>query len=285
MSHIAYVNGVYTPHCDAAVHIEDRGYQFADGVYEVIAVYQGIAKDLEEHLIRLDSSLSKLSIPSPMSKSSIRIILNRIIHKNHIDEGLLYIQITRGQARRNHSYTKDMVPSLVITARSTSLPPHNLSENGVSVITYPDIRWKRCDIKSLSLLPNVLAKQEAKDKNAFEAIFVDDSGYITEGSSSNVWIVSNEGKLITRHIDNLILSGVTRHTLINFCIEKGLEFEEKSFSRDEAINSKEVFLTSTGIFILPVISIDNNKIGSGMPGSIFKLLNKFYIQHMKGPKA
>jgi len=279
MSRIAYVNGIYLPHADASVHIEDRGYQFADGVYEVWSVRNGKLQDHQPHLDRLVRSLSELKIPITFSIRSLNVILKEIIRRNRVNNGMVYLQITRGVAPRDHAWPKAIKPSIVLTARSTNFIAAEKQANlGVKVITLPDTRWKRCDIKSVSLLPNVLAKHEAKEQGAYEALLVDDQGFITEGSSSNAWIISQDDKLITRNISTQILSGVTRLAVIEIAKQFRLTIEERKFTVLEAQQAKEAFITAATALVMPVVQIDDVKINAGTPGSVTLALRKAYIE-------
>ncbi|OUT98415.1 MAG: D-amino acid aminotransferase, partial [Flammeovirgaceae bacterium TMED32] len=214
MSRVAYVNGRYLRHAEAQVHVEDRGYQFSDGVYEVILIKNGKMIDEEQHLERLKKSLSSLEINPPMKRAPMRHVMKELIKRNKFRNGIVYIQITRGVAAREHSFPKYSKPALVMTARRIATKTNDEIESGVKVITIDDIRWKRCDIKSTSLLPNVLGKQTARRQGAYEAWMVDASGFVTEGTSTNAWIVTSDGKLITAELGSNILSGITRDTFI-----------------------------------------------------------------------
>ena len=214
MPRIAYVNGRYAPFGDALVHVEDRGYQFADGVYEVISLHAGRLVDEEPHLDRLDRSLGELQIDWPMGRRTLQLVLREVVRRNRLQDGLVYLQVSRGSAPRDHKFPAACEPSLVITVRRARPPNRRLAEEGATVITIPDIRWRRCDIKSVSLLPNVLAKQQAVEAGAYEAWLVDEDGWVTEGTSSNAWIVTAKGELITRDACRAILDGVTRRAVL-----------------------------------------------------------------------
>lgn len=284
MSRIAYVNGRYLPHALAGVHVEDRGYQFSDGVYEVIAVQNGRFVDEDEHLNRLDRSLSELRMAWPMSPRAIRTAIRELVRRNRIgNRGIVYIQVTRGVAPRNHAFPKSTESALVMTARS--LPPldRDVMRRGVSVITAPDLRWGRRDIKSISLLPNVLAKQMAIDHGAFEAWLVDDDGMITEGTSSNAWIVTAEGELATHNANRAILNGITRRMVMEICAQQGISFVERAFTIDEAKAAREAFLTSTTGLVKPVVQIDGTAIGAGGIGPVTEKLLEHYLDHMLKP--
>src|SRR6266567_8194980 len=270
MSRIAYVNGRYLPRHTAMVHIEDRGYQFSDGVYEVCEVRGGRMVDERRHMGRLQRSLAELRMRMPMSPAALGIVLRETIRKNRVRDGIVYLQITRGVARRDHAFPPPgTAPSIVVTARSLDATANErTAAEGVAVITVPDNRWQRVDIKSISLLPNVLAKQVARERGAKEAWFVDRNGHITEGSSSNAWIVTRGGKVVTRPADNGILRGITRTVLIDVIRAQGLELEERPFTAEQAYGAREAFLTSASQIVMPVIRIDEHPVGNGAPGLI-----------------
>jgi D-alanine transaminase len=270
MSRIAYVNGRYLPRHAANINIEDRGYQFSDGVYEVCEVRGGRVIDARRHLARLRRSLGELRIAMPMSEAALTIVMRECIRRNRVDNGIVYLQITRGVARRDHAFPPpDTRPSVVVTARNLDAAGNErAASDGIAVVTVPENRWERVDIKSISLLPNVLAKQAARERGAKEAWFVDRHGYVTEGSSSNAWIVTKAGKVVTRPADNGILRGITRGVLLEVIKAKGLELEERSFTVEEARNAREAFLTSASQIVMPVVRVDDRPIGNGAPGSI-----------------
>lgn len=281
MSRIAYVNGQYVPHRHAAVHVEDRGYQFADGVYEVIAVQRGELIDLEPHFDRLDRSLREIDVAPPMSRRALTMVIDEVVRRNAVRDGIVYLQVTRGVAQRDHGFPKNAKPALVVTARNTrSKAPQQ--ERGVSVITLPDLRWKRCDIKSVALLPNVLGKQTAVEAGAYEAWLTDADGNVTEGTASNAWIVTDKDELVTRHADNAILRGVTRLAVRALAAEHGLTLVERAFSVAEAKAAREAFLTSTTSTVMPVVRIDDAQIGDGKPGPVTRHLRKLYAAHADG---
>jgi len=279
MSRIAYVNGRYLSHRQAAVHIEDRGYQFADGVYEVIGVQRGRLVDERPHLDRLARSLAALSMKAPMGERGLTHVMRETVRRNRVRTGALYLQITRGVAPRDHAFPVDAASSLVMTARGISRPAQGLAEKGCAVITVPDIRWKRCDIKTVSLLANVLAKQQAKDAGAYEALQVDEDGFITEGSAANAWIIGQDGVLLTRPADHAILDGVTRRAVIALAARADICFEARAFSVDEAKAAAEAFLTGTTAFVMPVTRIDGTPIGGGVPGPFSLRLLADYTAH------
>jgi D-alanine transaminase len=278
---IAYVNGRYLPGHRAMIHIEDRGYQFSDGVYEVCEVRESRIIDEARHMARLQRSLDELRIALPMPASALAIVMRECVRRNRVGGGILYLQITRGVARRDHSFPPPGTrPSIVVTARSLdSAANERLAAEGVAVITVPDNRWERVDIKSISLLPNVLAKQLAREQGAREAWFVDREGRVTEGSSSNAWIVSREGRVITRRADRGILRGITRTVLIEVIKAEGLELEERPFTAEEAYAAREAFLTSASQVVLPVVRIDDRPIGNGVPGSVATALRAKFHEH------
>jgi len=281
MSRIAYVNGRYVPHFQASVHIEDRGYQFADGVYEVIAVRDGALIDGAWHMQRLQRSLSELQIRMPMTVAALNVVLHETARRNRFRQGIVYLQISRGVARRDHPFPgPDTRPAIVVTARRTAALAAKVIDEGISIISQPDIRWDRCDIKSIALLPNVLVKQAAREKGAFEAWQVDKDGYVTEGGSTNAWIIDSEGTLITRPVENAILNGITRRRLIALAMGQGIAVEERPFSLEEAKTAREAFLTSTTAFVLPVVRIDGAVLGNGRPGSRTLTLRQLYLDFM-----
>jgi D-alanine transaminase len=270
LSRTAYVNGRYLPFRHATVHIEDRGYQFSDGVYEVCEVRDGRIVDERRHMARLERSLKELRIATPMTPAALAVVLRECVRRNRVDNGLVYLQITRGVARRDHGFPPaGTAPSVVVTARNLDLAGNErIAAEGMAVITMPDNRWERVDIKSISLLPNVLAKQAAREQGAKEAWFVDRTGHVTEGSSSNAWIVTMNGKVVTRQADTSILRGITRTVLIDAIKAQGLELEERPFTAEEAYGAREAFVTSASQIVMPVVRIDDRPIGNGAPGSV-----------------
>jgi D-alanine transaminase len=270
MSRIAYVNGGYVPHALAAVHVEDRGYQLGDGVYEVCEVRGGRLIDERRHMERLARSLGELRIAMPLRPSALEVILREIVQRNRVRDGIVYIQVTRGVAPRDHAFpVKAPRPALVVTAKAMPLEARDArAVKGVAVITTPETRWARVDIKSIGLLPNVLAKQQAREAGAFEAWFVDRDGFVTEGSSSNAWIVTNGGTVVTRPADNAILKGVTRALLIDILAREQLAFEERAFSVEEAHAAREAFMTSATTAATPIVAIDGRPVGDGKPGPV-----------------
>jgi D-alanine transaminase len=278
MSRIVYVNGRYLPRALAKVDVEDRGYQFSDGVYEVCEVRAGRLIDARRHLARLDRSLSELQMASPMPRAALEVVMREMVQRNRVRDGLVYIQVTRGVARRDHAFpAAGTKPSIVVTAKTIDIAANErLAADGVAVITVPDQRWARADIKSVSLLPNVLAKQAAREQGAREAWLVDANGRITEGSSSNAWIINRDGKLLTRHLDHGILAGITRAVLIESLKSHGVELEERAFTVEEAYAAREAFITSATQAVMPVVRIDGRPIGNGAPGIVTTALRRDY---------
>lgn len=278
MSRIAYVNGQYVRHADAAVHVEDRGYQFADGVYEVCEVWQGKLVDVPRHLDRLGRSLSELRIDWPMSRPAVEFVLHQVVRRNRVRNGLVYIQVTRGVSRRDHFFPpEDVAPSIVVTARSSNpAAAAAVATEGIAVVSYPENRWPRVDIKTVALLPNVLAKQNAKEKGGKEAWYVDKDGFVTEGGSTNAWIVTKEGALVTRPAESGILRGITRAVVLDIIQKEGLTFEERPFSLEEAFDAKEAFVTAATSVVMPVTRVDGRMIGNGHPGSVATRLREVF---------
>ena len=277
MSRIAYVNGRYLPFRDAKVHIEDRGYQFGDGVYEVCEVRDGRLIDQRRHLARLVRSLDELRIRMPIPLAALNIVMREVAARNRIGYGLLYVQVTRGVARRDHAFPSPEVPSsLVVTAR---LLHHSRNEavaaKGIAVVSVPDNRWGRVDIKTIGLLPNVLARQAAIEQDAREAWFVDKDGNVTEGASTNAWIVTHDGKVVTRP-DRAILRGITREVLFEVGKARDLAIEERPFTLKEAFAAREAFVTAATQIVLPVVNIDGHAIGDGKPGPIATALRRAF---------
>lgn len=286
MPRIAFVNGRYVPHNDAFVHIEDRGFQFADGVYEVVACINGKLADERGHLDRLERSLGELAIDMPVTRRSLQFIIREMLRRNRLKNANVYIQVTRGVARRDFPFPDDDVPaSIVLTARAFQFDGNAKVQKGGEAITVPDIRWKRRDIKSTGLLAQVLAKQEAVESGVYEAWMVDDEGYITEGSSSNAWIVTKEGKLVTRPASTDILRGVTRTALEKICAALQMKIEERPFTVQEAYDAEEAFNTSAVALVVPITKIDGHVIGSGEPGPVARKLYAEYRAYAAGERG
>jgi D-alanine transaminase len=280
----AYVNGRYVPHGGAAVHIEDRGYQFADGVYEVVPVARGRLVDEDPHLDRLERSLGELQIGLPMTRQAIKLVSRELMRRNRLSNGFLYMQITRGVAPRDHKFPEAVRPALVMTTRQMEPPSGQAVAEGIGVITIPDLRWKRCDIKSVSLLPNVLGKQAATVAGAYEAWMVDPEGRVTEGTSTNAWIVTQDNELVTRDVSTSILNGITRLRLIELLRQDGVTFAERAFTVDEARQAREAFITSSTNFVMPVTRIDGEPVGNGHPGLLTGKLRDAYLDFVEGLK-
>lgn len=280
MPRYAYVNGRFVRHDDAAVHIEDRGYQFADGVYEVIPVANGRSVDEGPHLDRLERSLGELRIAMPMSRRALHLVAAELMRRNALTNGFLYMQITRGVAPRDHKFPPPSTPpALTMTTRQLPQAATDMRD-GFSVVSVPDIRWKRCDIKSVSLLPNILAKQTAVDAGCQEAWQVDADGYVTEGAATNAWIVTDEGKVVTRQGDNAILSGITRLSLLEVLKAEGYALEIRPFSLEEAYQAREAFLTSSTNHVTPITRIDDRPVANGHPGLLTMKLRRAYIERV-----
>jgi D-alanine transaminase len=278
---IAYVNGRYLRPRDALVSIEDRGYQLSDGIYEVCEVREGAIIDERRHLERLRRSLDELRIRLPVSPNALAVVMRETIRRNRVRNGIVYVQMTRGVARRDFSFPPPgTAPSLVVTARSLDMAGNEKkAQQGIAVITVPEARWARPDIKSISLLPNVLAKQAARDHGAAEAWFVDREGRVTEGASSNAWIVTQDGRLVTRPADNGILRGITRTVLIEAIKARNLLFDERPFTVEEAYRAREAFVTAASQIVMPVVRIDDRPIGGGAPGPVARALRESFHRH------
>ena len=283
MSRIAYVNGRYLPQRDAGVNIEDRGYQFGDGIYEVIHVHEGRFVDTGIHLVRFERSLREIALPAPMRRQALLAVLGEVVRRNRVREGLVYMQVTRGVARRDHRFPRPGIkPAFVVTAKHGGTFPRDIDAWACSAITMPDQRWARCDIKSVNLLPNVLARQKAAEAGAYEAILIDDKGQVTEGAATSVWIVDASGRLRTRHLDQHILPGCTRGALRSLLGENRIEFAEHAFSEAELRTAREIFLTSATSFVKPVTRLDDATIGDGAPGPVTRRLFGIFSRHVDG---
>jgi D-alanine transaminase len=280
MSRIAYVNGRYRPHRDALIHIEDRGYQFADGVYEVCEVRGGRLVEERRHMERLVRSLGELRIALPMPLPALSVILHETVRRNFVRDGIVYLQVTRGVARRDHAFPPTAIrPAVVVTARAyDAAKAERTAAEGIAVVTLPDNRWARPDIKSVSLLPNVLAKQAARDGGAREAWFVDAKGFVTEGASSNAWIVT-EREVVTRPVDNSILNGISRMVARDVIAAEGLQLTERPFTVAEAKAAREAFVTAASQIVQPVVRIDGTAIGDGRPGPVATALRRAFHRH------
>ena len=283
MSRIAYVNGRYLPQREASVNIEDRGYQFADGIYEVVHMHDGRFIDADRHLDRLDRSLREIRLPQPMSRAALHHVLSEVARRNRVREGLLYMQVTRGVSRRDHAFpSKPIPPSVVVTIRRIPSYPTDILKWTAGAITYPDQRWARCDIKSTGLLPNVLARQAAKEQGALEAILVDADGMVTEGAATNFWIVDQHGVLRTRKLDHAILPGCTRDALLSLMRDEGISFEESRFSEADMRAAREAFISSATSFVKPIVKIDGKPVADGEVGPVTRRLFDIFARHVKG---
>lgn len=283
MSRIAYVNGRYLPIQAAGVHIEDRGFQFADAVYEVVSVVGGRLADEEGHLARLGRSLSELRMPWPVAPAVLRQIMRQVVARNRVRNASLYIQISRGAAPRDFRFPRDPSPTLVLTCRPARFQTPEQLQDGIACITVPDIRWLRRDIKTVGLLAQSLGKQAAAEAGATEAWQIAPDSTVTEGCSSNVWIVTAAGVLVTRPASPLILNGITRQSLLRLAAELGLGVEERPFTLEEAFAAREAFISSAGSFVLPVTRLDGRPIGDGRPGPLARRLRQAYFDHVGAP--
>jgi D-alanine transaminase len=267
MSQITYLKGRFLPHEEAYVHVEDRGFLFADGIYDFVLVHRGKMVNLEGHLDRIDYSLGEMEIRWPMPRKELVDVFAEAIRRNALGEGFVYLQVTRGVAPRNHAFPREEVsPTVLVIARHVPFPTLEEARSGAKVITVPDQRWKRCDIKSIAILPNALAREKAVRAGTDEAWMYDEEGFITEGPACNAWIVTAEGELLTRQLDQAILSGVTRRMLLGVCRDNGVRFAERRFTVDEAKAAREAFWTNSPTLIRPVVQIDDTVIGDGKGG-------------------
>lgn len=286
MSRIAYVNGRYVPYAHAAIHVDDRAVVFADAAYEVIAVIGGRIADLGPHLDRLDRSLAELRIAGHPGRAALTVIAGQLVRRNRLQYGLLYVQVGRGAPGLGHSprdsaFPKDLRPSLIMTCRPLDFSKVAArARSGVAVVTLPDQRWARVDVKSVSLLPNALAKQQAREAGAFEAWMVDCDGKVTEGASTNAWIVTGDGAIVTRPLSSSILAGITRQVVIAQARGAGIRVEERAFTVAEALAAKEAFFTSTTGGPIPVVAIDGKTVANGAPGEVTERLVGLYRHHL-----
>ncbi len=277
MTRTVYVNGEFVPEANAKVSVFDRGFLFSDGVYEVSTVIHGKLLDNHAHLARLRRSIAELNLPSPATDDEIIAAQKKLLELNNLHEGAVYLQVSRGVADRDFAFPADPKPSLVMFTQPKNLLQPPQAEKGVAVISVPDIRWKRRDIKTVSLLAQSLAKQAALDAGADDAWMVED-GYVTEGSSNNAFIVDGNGTLITRQLGNEILPGITRAAVLRLTEVEPIRLEERAFTIEEACAAQEAFLTSATTFVWPVVNIDGNTIGDGKPGPVAAKLRKLYIE-------
>jgi D-alanine transaminase len=277
---IAYVNGRYLPHTRAGVHIEDRALQLGDGIYEVAAVNAGKLIDEEEHLDRMERSLREIGMAMPMGRAALKLVMREMVARNRVRDGLLYMQVSRGAVRRDHPIP-DIVPrpTLIMTARAQDpVAGEKKRTQGIAVITRPEQRWARRDIKTVQLLPNLLAKTEARKAGAYEAWFVDQDGFVTEGASTNAWIVDSANHVVTRQLSNDILPGVTRRVILEAAAAVGLPVIERKFTVAEALGAREAFLSSASGAAIPVVKIDDTMIGDGSPGPLTRQIHMLYAQ-------
>jgi D-alanine transaminase len=274
----AYVNGRYLPHGRAGVHIEDRALQFADGIYEVVGIIDGVILDEEEHLDRLERSVGELGIAMPMGRGALKLVIREIARRNRVTNGLVYMQVTRGASRRDHPVpAKNPRPTLILTARNVKVADiERQRDEGVKIITHKDERWARRDIKSTALLPNILAKTAARKAGAYEAWLIDADGYVTEGSSTSAWIVDKDGHIVTRNLSNDILPGVTRRVIIEAAAEAQMPVMERKFTPADAAQAREAFFTAASVGAIPIVSIDGKPIGDGRPGPVTRRIHDLY---------
>lgn len=272
---VVYVNGVYKSENDAVISIFDRGFIFGDGIYEVTTVIGGKLIDCEAHLARLERSCQEIQLDIPWTREELIALHHEIIVRNAVDEGTMYLQITRGKADRDFVFPTATKPTLVIFSQARLIAETAISKTGMRVISMRDIRWRRRDIKSTNLLAPVLARQFAKGKNAHEAWLIED-GFVTEGAASTAWIVKGS-TLISRPLSHQVLPGITRKAVLTFLEKTGFSFEERLFSIEEALSSDEAFATSAGYLVLPVVSIDDKLIGKGTPGPVAQALRGIYL--------
>jgi D-alanine transaminase len=282
MSRLVFLNGSFLPQDEAKVPIMDRGFLFADGVYEGIGVLGGRLVDNESHLERLERSLHEVRIANPYSRAEWTRLEDELVHRNGMMEGFLYLQVTRGVAERDFLFPNDTAPTVMMFTQAKAIANSPLAETGIAVVSVPDVRWKRRDIKSLSLLAQVLAKQAAADSGAHEAWMVED-GFVTEGGSSSAFIITMDGTIVVRPLSNAILPGLTRKATLRLAHEAGLRIEERLFTLDEAFQAAEAFNTSASGFVLPVVSVDGHPIGDGKPGPLTRRLRRMYLQMAGAP--
>ena len=281
MPNLSYVDGKYYNYADSKVHINDRGYHFGDAVYEVILFNEGVFYDFDGHINRLFNSLKSIEIEFSFTKKTIELIVKNLIRLNRVTFGSVYIQVSRGVAERNHTYDNLKVKPILTIITSKKHNTTNAIIKGVKAVTIRDNRWSRPDIKTTQLLPNVLAKTIANKQGAYESIFIDEEGYVTEGSSSNIWIINDKNEIITRNIDGKILSGITRKTVAEFAKLNDLKVLEKKFSKEDMFKAKEVFLTSASSFVTPINEIDEVKIDNGNIGQLSIKLKKLYFKNFE----
>ncbi|HQT47345.1 MAG TPA: D-amino-acid transaminase [Acidocella sp.] len=284
MGAVAYVNGRYRAQRHASIRIEDRGFQFGDGIYEVIYVHAGRLIDAELHLARLTRSLAAIALSAPLAPAALPMVIRSLLDRNRVTTGLVYLQVSRGVARRDHAFPADGTkPGLVITVKALLPPPRDAQAWAAAAICLPDERWARCDIKSTNLLPNVLARQQARAAGAYEAILLDAEGNVTEGAASTVWIVDSQGTLRTRALGPQILPGCTRAALAGLLAERQIGFEERPFSAATLRTAREIFVTSATSFIKPITRLDGAPVGNGAVGPLANQLFGWYMARLSGP--
>lgn len=279
MTRLCYINGRYVPAAHAVVPIEDRGYHFADGVYEVIVFFNGKLLDEEPHLERLKHSLSVLRMEMPMSDAALKLVMRELISKHPFRDGYIYVQITRGVAHRDHGFPKGVKPSVTMFVNREKKPSREQVERGVAAVTVPDIRWGHCDAKTIALLPNVLARQTSIEAGARETWLVDEKGFVTEGSHSNAYLVKG-GVVITHPADTHILNGVRRINILRLCRENNIPVEERPFHIDELRDAEGAFMSSATSNVLPIVKVDGAAVGNGMPSELTRRIYTLYQQHV-----
>ena len=283
MSKIVFTSGQYKPYHSAVTHVEDRGYQFGDGIYEVTAVVGGVLVDIEWHLQRKQRSCDEIKLINPYSNKVWEIVFNEVLRLNRISDGLVYSQVTRGESPRNFLFPGESKPNTVVLARSVDhCNVLRKTESGVKVITRPELRWRRPDIKSICLLPSVLKKQEAMEQGAYEVIWIGDDGCVLEGGSSNLFFIDQANKLVTHPSDKRILGGITRRRLLDVAAKNDYLFEEREYGLDELLGAREVFLTSSSTFVAPVVQVDDKLIADGQPGELVSKLRREYLDFVTG---
>jgi D-alanine transaminase len=284
MTRIVFLNGSFLPQAEALVPIMDRGFLFADGIYEGMGVLGGRLIDNETHLARLERSLNEVRIPNPYSRDEWTRLEEELVRRNGMMEGFLYLQVTRGEAERDFVFPQAAKPTVMMFTQAKSIVQSPAAETGIAVVSVPDLRWKRRDIKSISLLAQVLAKQAAAEAGAQEAWMVED-GFVTEGGSSSAFIITKAGSIVVRPLSNAILPGITRQSLLKLAEEAGLAVEERLFTLEEAYDAAEAFLTSASNFVLPVVTIDGRPVATGRPGALTRRLRSLYLAMAGAPAA
>ena len=284
MSRIVFVNGAFVPFEQASIPIMDRGFLFADGIYEVSAVVNGRLVDNDAHLARLDRSLKEIRIENPYSAEEWIRLEEELVRRNGLVEGTVYMEVTRGAAEREFAFPKDVKPTVVMFTQPKNITRSPQAETGIAVITVPDLRWKRRDIKSVALLAQVLAKQAAAEAGVGEAWMVED-GKVTEGASSTAFVITRDRRIVTRPLSNAILPGITRKAVIRLAEENGLAVEERLFSIEEAHEAAEAFITSASSFVMPVVKIDGRPVADGRPGPLTRRLRALYLEMAGAPQA